>query len=49
VQGDIVVVRLFYQFPAVVPGFIPFLNKNLVKPDGKYMLVATAAFRNEPY
>jgi Flp pilus assembly protein TadG len=42
--GDIVVVQLFYQWPIVVP--VPSLaNLN----GGSRLLVATAAFRNEPY
>lgn len=42
--GDIVVVQLFYQWPIIVP--VPSLaNLN----GGSRLLVATAAFRNEPY
>jgi Flp pilus assembly protein TadG len=42
--GDIVVVQLFYQWPIIVP--VPSLaNLN----GGNRLLVATAAFRNEPY
>jgi Flp pilus assembly protein TadG len=42
--GDIVVVQLFYQWPIIVP--VPRLaNLN----GGTRLLVATAAFRNEPY
>jgi Flp pilus assembly protein TadG len=42
--GDIVVVQLFYQWPIIVP--VPSLA-NLT--GGSRLLVATAAFRNEPY
>jgi Flp pilus assembly protein TadG len=42
--GDIVVVRLFYQWPI----YVSLLGlSNLT--GGKRLLVATAAFRNEPY
>jgi Flp pilus assembly protein TadG len=44
--GDIVVVRLFYQWPTFVTGFgfslANLSNKNV-------LLTATAAFKNEPY
>jgi Flp pilus assembly protein TadG len=40
--GDIVVVRLFYQWPVYV-ALLHNMN------GGKRLLVATAAFRNEPY
>ena len=44
--GDIVVVRLFYQWPAFVTG----LGFNLSNMSGnKVLLTATAAFKNEPY
>jgi Flp pilus assembly protein TadG len=44
--GDIVVVRLFYQWPLFVTG----LGYNIANLAGsKRLLVATAAFRNEPY
>jgi Flp pilus assembly protein TadG len=44
--GEIVVVRLFYQFPLSVPNLIP----SLVNMYGnKHLLIATAAFRNEPF
>jgi Flp pilus assembly protein TadG len=44
--GDIVVVRLFYQWPLVVTG----LGWNMSNLAGnKRLLAATAAFRNEPY
>jgi len=44
--GDIVVVRLFYQWPLFVTG----LGYNISNLAGsKRLLVATAAFRNEPY
>jgi Flp pilus assembly protein TadG len=44
--GDIVVVRLFYQWPV----YVSLLGFNLQNVSGgKRLLVATAAFRNEPY
>jgi Flp pilus assembly protein TadG len=44
--GDIVVVRLFYQWPV----YVSLLGFNLSNMSGgKRLLVATAAFRNEPY
>jgi hypothetical protein len=44
--GDIVVVRLFYQWPLIVTG----LGYNISNLSGsKRLLVGTAAFRNEPY
>ena len=44
--GDIVVVRLFYQWPV----YISLLGFNLADMSGgKRLLAATAAFRNEPY
>lgn len=44
--GDIVVVRLIYQWPVLVP----LLGLNLADMAGnKRLLIATAAFRNEPY
>ena len=44
--GDIVVVRLFYQWPLFVTG----LGYNISNMSGnKRLLVATAAFQNEPY
>jgi Flp pilus assembly protein TadG len=44
--GDIVVVRLFYQWPLFVTG----LGYNISNLTGsKRLLTATAAFRNEPY
>jgi Flp pilus assembly protein TadG len=44
--GDIVVVRLFYQWPLFVTG----LGYNLANLSGsKRLLTATAAFQNEPY
>jgi len=42
VAGDIVVVRLFYQWPIYIS-----LLQNM--PGNKRLLVATAAFRNEPF
>jgi Flp pilus assembly protein TadG len=45
-SGDIVVVRLFYQWPLFVTG----LGYNISNLTGnKRLLVATAAFKNEPY
>jgi Flp pilus assembly protein TadG len=44
--GDIVVVRAYYEWPT----FVPLLGNNLADmPDGTHLLVATAAFRNEPF
>jgi Flp pilus assembly protein TadG len=44
--GDIVVVRMFYQWPLIVTG----LGYNIANLTGsKRLLTATAAFRNEPY
>jgi Flp pilus assembly protein TadG len=44
--GDIVVVRLFYQWPLFVTG----LGFNVANLSGsKRLLTATAAFQNEPY
>ena len=44
--GDIVVVRLFYQWPLLVTG----LGFNVANLSGsKRLLTATAAFQNEPY
>ena len=44
--GDIVVVRLFYQWPLFVTG----LGYNIANLTGsKRLLTATAAFRNEPF
>ncbi len=45
-QGDIVVVRAAYEWPVLVPKF-GFDLATL--PNGKRLLMATAAFRNEPY
>jgi Flp pilus assembly protein TadG len=44
--GDIVVVRLFYQWPVYV-SLLGFTMQNM--SGHKRLLVATAAFRNEPY
>jgi Flp pilus assembly protein TadG len=44
--GDIVVVRVFYQWPLIVTG-LGYNISNL--KDSKRLLTATAAFRNEPY
>ena len=44
--GDIVVVRLFYPWPLFVTG----LGYNISNLKGSQrLLVATAAFKNEPY
>jgi Flp pilus assembly protein TadG len=44
--GDIVVVRLFYQWPV----YVTLLGFDLHNMNGgKRLLIATAAFRNEPY
>lgn len=44
--GDIVVVRLFYQWPLFVTG----LGYNIANLSGsKRLLAATGAFKNEPY
>jgi Flp pilus assembly protein TadG len=44
--GDIVVVRIMYQWPV----YVSLLGFNLSDMSGgKRLLVATAAFRNEPY
>lgn len=44
--GDIVVVQLFYQWPV----YVSLLGLNLSNmAGGNRLLVATAAFRNEPY
>ena len=44
--GDIVVVRVFYQWPILVTK-LGYNISNL--SDGKRLLTATAAFQNEPY
>ena len=45
-DGDIVVVRLYYQWPV----YLSLLGFNLADiSDNKRLLVATAAFRNEPF
>jgi Flp pilus assembly protein TadG len=44
--SDIVVVRLFYQWP-VYASILGFTMQNMT--GNKRLLVATAAFRNEPY
>jgi Flp pilus assembly protein TadG len=44
--GDIVVTRVFYQYPV----YVSLLGFNLANVSGgKRLLIATAAFRNEPY
>ena len=44
--GDIVVVRVFYQWPLYL-SFFGFSLQNM--SGGKRLLVVTSAFRNEPY
>jgi Flp pilus assembly protein TadG len=44
--GDIVVVRLFYQWPVIITTFGYDLS---TLGNGKRLLTATAAFQNEPY
>ncbi|MEX0589808.1 MAG: TadE/TadG family type IV pilus assembly protein [Xanthobacteraceae bacterium] len=46
VQGDIVVVRVVYEWPTFVRQFGLDLA---TLPNGKHLLMSTAAFRNEPY
>ncbi len=44
--GDIVVVRAFYEWPV----FVRLMGHNLTNmPNGRRLLVASAAFRNEPF
>ena len=44
--GDIVMVRLLYQWPV----YVPLLGLNLADMQGgKRLIMATSAFRNEPY
>ncbi len=44
--GDIVVVRAYYEWPV----FVKLFGNDLTNmPDGNHLLVATAAFRNEPF
>ena len=45
-SGDVVVVRLFYQWPMFVTGF-GYNIANLA--NGSRLLYATSAFRNEPF
>ena len=46
VQRDIVLVRTFYEWPL----FTPLLNNALANAgNGKRLVTASAAFRNEPY
>ena len=47
IGGDVIVVRAFYEFdiPALMPVEISMSNMS----DGSRVLVATAAFRNEPF
>lgn len=44
--GDIVVVRVVYEWPVLVPSFGLTLND---LPNGNRLLIATSAFRNEPF
>jgi Flp pilus assembly protein TadG len=46
VQGDVVVVRVVYEWPT----FVRHFGLDMADmPNGKRLLMATAAFRNEPY
>jgi Flp pilus assembly protein TadG len=46
IQGDIIVIRAVYEWPVIMPGF----GFNLATlPNGKRLLMSTAAFRNENY
>jgi Flp pilus assembly protein TadG len=45
VPCSIVLVRLFYQWPI----YVSLLGVDKLGPGGKRMLIATSAFRNEPY
>jgi Flp pilus assembly protein TadG len=45
-QGDIVVVRTFYAWPAILAGFYGYDQSNM--EGGKRLLSASAAVRNEP-
>ncbi len=44
--GDIVVVRAYYEWPVLINLFGSSLGD---MPNGTHLLVATAAFRNEPF
>lgn len=44
--GDIVVVRVVYEWPVLMPSFGLQIGD---LPNGKRLLMATAAFRNEPF
>lgn len=44
--GDIVVVRVVYEWPVLMPSFGLQVGD---LPNGKRLLMATAAFRNEPF
>ncbi len=46
VQGDIVVIKVVYEWPMLM-GIYGFDLATL--PSGKRLLMSTAAFRNEPY
>ena len=46
VQGSVVIVQLYYQWPI----YVSLLSNNLANQNGNNrLLVATAAFKNEPY
>ena len=46
VPGDVIVVQLYYQWPI----YVSLLNSQLSNQNGNHrLLVATSAFRNEPY
>jgi Flp pilus assembly protein TadG len=44
--GDIVIVRLMYNWPVVAAPLLPGLAN---QPNGDRLLVATSVFKNEPY
>jgi Flp pilus assembly protein TadG len=44
-QGDIVVVKVVYEWPTMVMFGLDLATL----PNGKHLLMSTAAFRNEPY
>jgi Flp pilus assembly protein TadG len=46
-QGDVVIVRVVYEWPTFVRGLLGLDMSTL--PNGKHLLMSTAAFRNEPY
>jgi Flp pilus assembly protein TadG len=45
-SGDIVLVRAFFQYPV----WLPFIGETMANlPNGKRLIAASAAFRNEPF